>query len=75
MSRKEPWLERRRDRDNYMNYPSYRHPVYGTPLKEPYKHLKEYDDKVIVTIDGKQVSEYKRKPPIYGPSILEKPKN
>lgn len=27
----------RRTRDNYVDIPSYVHPVYGTPLKEPYK--------------------------------------
>ena len=50
MSKKEPWIERRRDRDNYINHPSYLHPLYGTPLREPYKRLKKQDDIAIEVV-------------------------
>jgi len=31
----------RRSRDDYLNYPSYSHPIYGTPLQERYNGLKD----------------------------------
>ena len=43
---------RRRERDHYVDNPSYIHPVYGTPLKEPYKPSKK---PVVVKVDGKPV--------------------
>jgi hypothetical protein len=30
-------LKRRQKKDAYLENPRYRHPIYGTPLMEPYK--------------------------------------
>ncbi|MGD2271595.1 MAG: hypothetical protein PVI06_14425 [Desulfobacterales bacterium] len=34
---REGYLNRRREKNAYLENPSYRHPIYGTPLMEPYK--------------------------------------
>lgn len=34
---REGYLNRRRKKDAYLKNPSYLHPIYGTPLMEPYK--------------------------------------
>jgi hypothetical protein len=51
--------EWRRSKEDYLKNPSYVHPVYGTPLQEPYKPS---DKPGVVTYRGVPIK-LNRKPP------------
>jgi hypothetical protein len=46
----------RHSKEDYLKCPSYTHPVYGTPLQEPYKPS---DGTVVVAINGVPVKKEK----------------